>query len=105
MPYPAWGNPTVTTGRLRVWVRHGLAIALASALVCGVLPVSADGAIRVERLAGFDAAGTPAKYDRVGIVKVEPKRAPNILVLNPGTSASASYFAPLAQDIARKTRG
>src|SRR6185312_7320276 len=57
------------------------------------------------RVAGFDAPGTPAKYDRVGILKVGPKRAPNILVLNPGTSASAAYFVPLAQDVVRKAKG
>src|SRR3712207_6928496 len=31
-------------------------------------------------------------------------RADNILVLNPGTSASAAYFAPVARDIVRRDR-
>jgi len=86
-------------------MRLGLAIAVVSALLAGVLPASAAAAVRFERIAGFDAPGTPAKYDRVGILKIGPKRAPNILVLNPGTSASAAYFAPLAKDVARKARG
>ena len=86
-------------------MRLGLATALVSALSIGALPASADAAPRFERIAGFDAPGTPAKYDRVGILKVGPKRAPNILVLNPGTSASAAYFVPLAQDVARKAKG
>src|SRR5215213_5839123 len=83
---------------------------LATALVVGILgalsaSASASASVRFERIAGFDAPGTPAKYDRVGILKVGPKRAPNILVLNPGTSASAAYFAPLAQDVTRKAKG
>jgi hypothetical protein len=86
-------------------MRLGLATALVSALVAVAGPASAGAAVRFERIAGFDAPGTPAKYDRVGILKVGPKRAPNILVLNPGTSASAAYFVPLAQDVARKAKG
>jgi hypothetical protein len=86
-------------------MRLGLATALVSALVIGVLPASASASVRFERIAGFDAPGTPAKYDRVGILEVGPKRSPNILVLNPGTSASAAYFAPLARDVARKAKG
>jgi hypothetical protein len=87
-------------------VRARLATTLVASLVVCMLPsAAAAAATRFERVAGFDAAGTPAKYDRVGILKVGPKRAPNILVLNPGTSASAAYFAPLAADIVRKAKG
>ncbi len=86
-------------------MRLGLATAIVSALLVGALPASAVATVRFERIAGFDAPGTPAKYDRVGILKVGPKRAPNILVLNPGTSASAAYFVPLAKDVARKAKG
>jgi len=73
-------------------------------LACA-LPASASAAVRVVRLAGFHAPGTPAKYNKVGILEIGPRSAPNILVLNPGTSASAAYFAPLARDIVRKARG
>jgi pimeloyl-ACP methyl ester carboxylesterase len=48
---------------------------------------------------------TPDELDRVGILKVGPKRAPNVLVLNPGTSASAAYFRPLASAIAKASDG
>jgi len=75
------------------------------ALLACALPASASAAVRVERLAGFRAPGTPAKYNKVGILEIGPRSAPNILVLNPGTSASAAYFAPLARDIVRKARG
>ena len=82
-----------------------LALALALALALCALPASASAAPRFERLAGFHAPGTPAKYNKVGVLKVGPKSAKNILVLNPGTSASAAYFAPLAEDIVRKAKG
>jgi pimeloyl-ACP methyl ester carboxylesterase len=79
--------------------------ALAIALVLCALPAHASAAVKLEHLAGFRAAGTPAKYNRVGVLKVGPAGAPNILVLNPGTSASAAYFAPLARDVVRRARG
>jgi hypothetical protein len=48
---------------------------------------------------GFAAPGTPAKLNKVGVLKVGSPRARNVLILNPGTSSSAAYFAPLAKDI------
>jgi hypothetical protein len=58
-----------------------------------------------ERLDGYAAAGTPARYNKVGVLKVGPRTARNVLILNPGTSASAAYFAPLARDVASKAEG
>jgi hypothetical protein len=80
-------------------------LGLVLALVICAVPASASAAMRFERLAGFHSPGTPAKYNKVGVLKVGPKSAKNILVLNPGTSASAAYFAPLSEDIVRKTKG
>jgi hypothetical protein len=80
-------------------------LSLAVALLICALPTSASAAVRFERLAGFHAPGTPAKYNKVGVLKVGPKSAKNILVLNPGTSASAAYFAPLAEDVVRGANG
>ncbi len=54
---------------------------------------------------GYAAPGTPAKYDKVGVIKVGPSRAKNVLVLEPGTSAGSAYFVPLAQWIVSKTKG
>ncbi len=54
---------------------------------------------------GFKAPGTPAKYDKVGVIKVGPTRAKNVLVLEPGTSAAASYFVPLARWIVAEAKG
>jgi pimeloyl-ACP methyl ester carboxylesterase len=48
-------------------------------------------------MAGFAAPGTPARYDKVGVIKVGSTGAKNVLVLEPGTSAGSSYFVPLAK--------
>ncbi len=68
---------------------------------------SASAAVRVdfERLPGFAAPGTPEKYNRVGVLKAGAPGARNVLILNPGTSASAAYFAPLMRDVARRAKG
>jgi pimeloyl-ACP methyl ester carboxylesterase len=54
---------------------------------------------------GFVAPGTPARYDRVGVIKVGPSGAKNVLVLEPGTSAGSAYFVPLAKWIVSKAAG
>jgi pimeloyl-ACP methyl ester carboxylesterase len=54
---------------------------------------------------GVTAPGTPAKYDKVGVIKVGSTGAKNVLVLEPGTSAGAAYFVPLAQWIVQKAPG
>jgi len=53
----------------------------------------------------FAAPATPAKYNKVGVIKVGPSNAKNVLVLEPGTSAGAAYFVPLAKWIVSKTSG
>jgi pimeloyl-ACP methyl ester carboxylesterase len=54
---------------------------------------------------GFAAPDTPAKYNKVGVIKVGPSGAKNVLVLEPGTSAAAAYFVPLAKWIVSKASG
>jgi hypothetical protein len=87
--------------------RRSALAALAVAVSLASAAPSAAGAteVRFERIDGLDARATPARYDRVGVLEVGPRNAPNILILNPGTSASAAYFAPLAKTIVAKTRG
>jgi hypothetical protein len=80
------------------------AAAAAAALVILASPATATQ-VRFERIQGFDARATPARFDKVGVLEVGPRRAPNILILNPGTSASAAYFAPLARTVVKKTKG
>jgi pimeloyl-ACP methyl ester carboxylesterase len=61
--------------------------------------------LSVTWMQGYAAPGTPAQYNKVGVIKVGPSSAKNVLVLEPGTSAAASYFVPLAKWIISKTGG
>jgi hypothetical protein len=67
-------------------------------------PIQSEVAVRFQMLDGFEAPGTPPELNKVGVLEIGPRRARNILVLNPGTSASAAYFAPLARTIVSKVR-
>ena len=53
----------------------------------------------------YAAPDTPAQYNKVGVLKVGPSSAKNVLVLEPGTSAGSTYFVPLAKWIVSKTPG
>jgi hypothetical protein len=85
---------------------RSLAALAAVAAALAAVPAAALAAppVRFQRIAGVRSAGTPARYDRVGILEVGARDAPNILVLNPGTSASAAYFYPLAKTIVSRAR-
>ena len=76
-----------------------LAVLLIGASVVAAPSANAKVSVRFQRMAGFRSPGTPAKYDKVGVIKTGSPKAKNVLVLNPGTSASAAYFEPLAKDI------
>lgn len=68
----------------------------------------APGAARAEsvvRLPGFEAPGTPARYNAVKVLKLGPAGAKKVLVLEPGTSAGAPYFKPVAEDILKRLPG
>jgi hypothetical protein len=80
-------------------------IGLVTVVVALALAAPASAKVSFERLKGYDAPGTPAKYDKVGVLKVGPSGARNVLILNPGTSASASYFVPLAKDVVARAKG
>ena len=54
---------------------------------------------------GYVAPSTPGKYNKVGVIKVGPSGAKNVLVLEPGTSAAAAYFVPLAKWVVSKASG
>src|SRR5271170_7590770 len=66
---------------------------------------SSTAPLHVAWMDSFAAPGTPAKYNKVGILKVGPSSAKNVLVLEPGTSAGSAYFVPLAKWIVSKTPG
>ncbi len=71
------------------------ALSLTVVSLTAAAPASAK--LGVTWMKGYAAPGTPAKYDKVGVIKVGARRAPNVLVLEPGTSAGAGYFVPLAK--------
>ena len=85
-------------------IRVAVVLALGT-LAAAIAPAAAAAEVRFQRVQGFAAPGTPAKYNKVGILAVGPRSAKNVLVLNPGTSSSAAYFAPLAKTIVRRTPG
>jgi pimeloyl-ACP methyl ester carboxylesterase len=82
--------------------RFGLAsIAVAVAFAVGT---PSAGAASFTRVDGYDDPATPDALDKVGVLKEGPSSARKVLILVPGTSASAAYFQPLAQDIVSKTK-
>ncbi len=70
-----------------------------------MVPSSALARLQVSWMPGARPAGTPARYDRVGVIKVGPAGLRNVLVLEPGTSAGGTYFVPLAKWIVSKLPG
>ena len=80
--------------------RVGLTAAVVAALCVTVAsPAASEVDVRFVRIDGFASPGTPAELNKVGILQIGSAKARNVLVLNPGTSASASYFAPLAKTV------
>src|SRR5215212_9388413 len=69
------------------------------------MATSASATPRVHWMDGFDAPGTPKSFDKVGVLRFGPRKAPNILVLNPGTSAGSAYFGPLGRTLAKHAKG
>ena len=86
-----------------------LTLGVAASAVPVAPPVWAASAaasqVRFKRMQGFAAPGTPAQFNKVGVIETGPSEAKNILILVPGTSASAAYFEPLAKDIVNRTEG
>jgi pimeloyl-ACP methyl ester carboxylesterase len=103
-------------GSRALWTRKLMPAMTAVAIAVAMLVAQASSAtdsraagaevdVRFRRLDGFNAPETPAKYNKVGVIEVGPSDAENILVLVPGTSASAAYFVPMAKDVVEKTKG
>jgi pimeloyl-ACP methyl ester carboxylesterase len=76
-------------------------LALVAAAALALIATPAGAATSFVRIKGIDAPG-PAKYDRVGVLKQGNPKADHVLVLEPGTSASAAYFRLVAGDIVRE---
>jgi hypothetical protein len=80
---------------LRYVTRLPALLVVVCASLAFVAPARAD--LSVDWMRGAPSPGTPARYDKVGVIKVGSPHARNVLVLEPGTSAGAAYFVPLAQ--------
>jgi triacylglycerol esterase/lipase EstA (alpha/beta hydrolase family) len=79
--------------------------ALLGSFVAFAAAVAAAAPPKVSWMRGVRAPGTPARYDRVGVLRIGPRTARNVLVLEPGTSAGSTYFAPLARWIVSRDPG
>jgi hypothetical protein len=82
----------------------GLVLVALVAIALGALFAPAAGAkvpVKFKVMRGFPSPGTPENLNVVGVLKVGDPKAQNVLVLNPGTSASAAYFQPLARTIVK----
>jgi hypothetical protein len=90
-------------------MRRVLLAALVAAVAVLLAPVAGAAAsttpLKVTWMRGASAPGTPARYDKVGVLRIGPRTARNVLVLEPGTSAGSAYFAPLARWIASRAPG
>jgi pimeloyl-ACP methyl ester carboxylesterase len=85
--------------------RSRLGLAFVVVIATLATPAWPDVDVRFVRIDGTVSPGTPPALNKVGILEVGPSKARNVLVLNPGTSASAAYFAPLAKTIVEKLPG
>ncbi len=80
-----------------------LAAIATAAIWAGLAPAAnAKTPVRFKTMAGYPSPGTPANLNVVGVLKTGDPKARNVLVLNPGTSASAAYFEPLARTIVKR---
>ncbi len=98
-------------------VRTRRALVVAALLCAGMLSACSSSAsstsattnssqpLAVQWMSSYAAPGTPAKYNKVGVLKIGPGSAKNVLVLEPGTSAGSAYFVPLAKWIVATTPG
>ncbi len=97
-------------------LRRTLALAAVSACLAAAITASSSSAHKavaaphvsqVAWMNGFASPGTPAKYEKVGVIKVTPGSgvAKNVIVFEPGTSAAAAYFVPLAEWIVQTLPG
>jgi hypothetical protein len=80
-------------------------LALVLTGICLVAASPASAKLGVTWMKGYAAPGTPAKYNKVGVIKVGARSARNVLVLEPGTSGGGGYFVPLAQWIVSRAPG
>jgi pimeloyl-ACP methyl ester carboxylesterase len=76
-----------------------------SGLVAGAVGAPSGQPLQVTWIQGFQVPATPARYNRVGILKIGPSSAKNVLVFEPGTQAGSGYIAPLAKWLVTTVKG
>ena len=97
--------------RNRYLLRLGAVVAFLMSLIGSMASLSPSAAaststpLTVTWMQSYAAPGTPAMYNKVGVLKIGPSSAKNVLVLEPGTSAGSAYFVPLARWIVAKAPG
>jgi pimeloyl-ACP methyl ester carboxylesterase len=80
----------------------GLALIAVAAAAMAFAPIAgAKVPVKFKTMTGYPSPGTPPSLNVVGVIKTGDPKAKNVLVLNPGTSASAAYFEPLAKSIVK----
>ena len=91
----------------RMATRRAIALLVAVAAVLAVFTAQAGAKAKMDFsvIDGAKATGTPNSLNKVGILKIGDPKAKNVLVLNPGTSAGAGYFIPLAKTIVNRKPG
>jgi pimeloyl-ACP methyl ester carboxylesterase len=101
--------------------RMGLTIAIVATTIAVVASSASANAVKIHRtfMPAPPAPGTPEPFtppralrlpqridlNSVGVVKVGPTNAKNVLVLEPGTSAGAGYFVPFAKSLTERLPG
>lgn len=95
-------DPRRTAARRTITVAIAVGLAI---LAAAASHAHAQTEVRFRWRDGHASPGTPSEYNRVGVLEVGPRGAQNVLILVPGTSASAAYFVPLARHVVQRTRG
>src|ERR1700761_5872133 len=86
-------------------VRSAVTVAALVMIAAATASGASAAPLKVSWLRGARAPGTPARYDRVGVLRIGPRTARNVLVLEPGTLAGSAYFAPLARWVVARDPG
>ncbi len=81
-------------------MRRALPLAIAAFLVLAAPAAALDRYVPMKAPPGPG----PAKYDRVFVKQIGPKRARTVLVLVPGTNGGAGGVVPVAREIVRRVR-
>src|SRR5579859_3138641 len=97
--------PMSPTRRCSALIACLLAVLASAAAPAMAAPTRARPLLHVVWMQGYAAPGTPARYDKVGVLKIGSPRARNVLVFEPGTSAGSTYIVPLAQWLVRVLPG